>query len=55
MKEYLALLDREAELKKELRTAEAALDKRLYDFYPTLTEEQVKELVLEDKWMAGLQ
>jgi type I restriction enzyme M protein len=30
------------------------LDARLLAFYPTLTESQIKQLVVDDKWMATI-
>jgi type I restriction enzyme M protein len=49
------LSNREAGLKKKLKEAEAALDTRAYAQYPRLTEEEVKTLVVDDKWLAALE
>ena len=54
IKQYLKLLDQEAATKKAIKVAEAALDAALLDFYPTLTEAQIKQLVGDDKWMATI-
>ncbi len=54
LKQYLSLLTREAASKKAIKTVEAELDAALLDFYPTLTEEQIKQLVVDDKWMATI-
>lgn len=51
---WLALAAREAALKKEIKSAEAALDTAAYETYPGLSEEDVKALVVGDKWMAYL-
>ena len=51
---WLALSNREAELKKQLRDAEADLDAKAYAKYPTLTEAEIKTLVVDDKWLAAL-
>lgn len=51
LKQYLKLLNKEAETKKAIKAAEVALDTALLEFYPTLTEEQIKQLVVDDKWM----
>ena len=51
---WLALSNREAELKKQLRDAEADLDAKAYARYPKLTEAEIKTLVVDDKWLAAL-
>jgi type I restriction enzyme M protein len=51
---WLELNAQESELKASLKNAEAALDAKAYAHYPTLTEAEVKELVVEDKWLAAL-
>jgi type I restriction enzyme M protein len=53
--EWLALSNQEAGLKKKLKDAEAALDARAYAQYPGLTEDDVKTLVVDDKWLAALE
>jgi type I restriction enzyme M protein len=37
-----------------VKEQEAALDKLAYAKYPTLTEAEIKTLVVDDKWMARL-
>ena len=44
----------EADLKKQLKDAEADLDAKAYAQYPTLTEAEIKTLVVDDKWLAAL-
>ena len=44
----------EADLKKRLKEAEAALDAKAYAKYPKLTESDIKSLVVDDKWLAAL-
>jgi type I restriction enzyme M protein len=51
---WLKLADQEAEAKKKLKKAEAELDFAAYAKYPTLTEAEVKVLVVDDKWLAAL-
>jgi len=51
MRDFLNLLNDEATTKKAMTTLEGDLDDALYDFYPSLTETQIKELVIFDKWM----
>ena len=52
---WLELSNREAELKKKLKDAEADLDAKAYAKYPTLTEAEIKTLVVDDKWLAALE
>ncbi len=51
---WLRLANEEAELKKALKEAEAALDKMVYAKYPTLTVDEIKTLVVEDKWLDAI-
>ena len=55
LNEWLSLSDREAELKKQLRESELLLDAQALAKYPKLTEDEVKTLVVEDKWLATLE
>ena len=55
LKQYLELLAQEATLKKSIKNADSELDEALLNFYPTLGEEQVKQLVVDDKWMASIE
>jgi type I restriction enzyme M protein len=54
LSEWLKLSDQEADLKKRLKDAEAKLDARAYAHYPRLNEEEIKGLVVEDKWLSAL-
>jgi type I restriction enzyme M protein len=54
LKEWLVLNDRQAALKKEIKDAELLLDRLAYDKYPTLTEAEIKVLVVDDKWLARI-
>ncbi len=51
---WLTLNTEEADLKKRLKEAEAALDAQALAHYPKLTETEVKVLVVDDKWLAAL-
>ncbi len=51
---WLELSEHEAALKSTVKAQEAALDGLAYDKYPTLTDAQIKTLVVDDKWMARL-
>ena len=54
LEEWLKLNAQEAELQKKLKETEAALDVKAYAKYPTLTEDEIKTLVVDDKWMSVL-
>ena len=51
---WLKLSTQEADLKKNLKEAEGALDALTYTKYPKLTEEEIKTLVVDDKWLATI-
>jgi type I restriction enzyme M protein len=55
LRQWLALNEREGQLKREIKTAEAKLDELAYGKYPELTEGEIKALVVDDKWLATLQ
>jgi type I restriction enzyme M protein len=52
---YLKLLEEQTEANKKLKEAKAALEKLLFEKYATLTEIEIKTLVVENKWMATLE
>lgn len=54
LKEWLEVSDEEAATKKALKAADAALDAQAYGHYPQLSEAEIRELVVEDKWLATL-
>jgi type I restriction enzyme M protein len=51
---WLKLSDKEAELKKRVKEAEANLDANAYKKYPKLTEEEIQTVVVDDKWLTAL-
>jgi type I restriction enzyme M protein len=53
--EWLKLNKKEADLKKKLREAEIDLDAKAYKHYEVLTEDDVKSLVVDDKWITELE
>jgi len=55
LEDWLKLKKDEADLKKRLKVAEAALDAQAYAQYPKLSETEIKALVVNDKWMAALE
>jgi type I restriction enzyme M protein len=52
---WLKLNKEEAAKKNAIKTAEAKLDAKAYAHYPKLTEEEIKTLVVDDKWLAALE
>ncbi|MEO6546173.1 MAG: type I restriction-modification system subunit M [Nitrospiraceae bacterium] len=54
LNDWLTLSEQEADLKKQLKDGEAALDVKAYAKYPTLTEAEIKTLVVDDKWLTAL-
>jgi type I restriction enzyme M protein len=54
LKTYLDLLEQQAETSRKIKEATAELDKKLYAKYPTLIENEIKTLVVNDKWMATI-
>jgi len=55
LKSYLDLLDKQATINKKIKEAEKVLDAKLYAKYPTLNEDEVKTLVVDDKWMFSIE
>jgi len=49
---YLALIDKEATTSAKAKAAEEALTEKLVAKYSKLTEDEIKTLVVEDKWLA---
>ena len=46
--------DKVKALKKEIKDKDATLDLAAYEMYPILTGDEVKTLVVDDKWLASL-
>ena len=55
LKQYLKLLEQEAEINKKIREAQSALVRKLLDKYKALSVDEIKTLVVEDKWLAKLE
>lgn len=51
LEQYLDLLTHEISIKRTIAEKETFLDENLLKYYSTLTEELIKQLVVEDKWM----
>ena len=54
LENYAALLDKQADAKGRLKTAQDALEAKLAAKYGKLTETEIKTLVVDDKWLAHL-
>ncbi|MGB0387035.1 MAG: N-6 DNA methylase [Ardenticatenaceae bacterium] len=54
LKAYLALMSQESAKNKEIKDARKALDKQLINQYAALSENEIKTLVVHDKWLATL-
>ena len=52
--DYAGLLDKQSDAKSRLKQAQEDLDDKLAAQYPKLTEEEIKTLVVNDKWLATL-
>lgn len=55
LEEYLQVSESIPELNKKIKDANIALDKKLLEKYPKLNEEEIKSLVVDDKWLATLE
>ena len=47
---YLQLLEQKSKLESEKKAAEKALDQLAHDKYPDLSVDEIKSLVVDDKW-----
>ena len=54
LKSWLKHATKEVALKKKLKDMEAALDAKAYAQYPKLSTENIKSLVVDDKWLTVL-
>ncbi|MCT4587759.1 MAG: type I restriction-modification system subunit M [Carboxylicivirga sp.] len=54
-KEILRLFTQEAQLKKDIKTAEIELDNLALEQYGKLSNDEVKDIVVNKKWLAHLQ
>ena len=54
LKEYLALVEREACFNSQIKAAQDALMEKVAASYPLLTHDAIKTLVVDDKWLTTL-
>lgn len=52
---YLKLIDKESEANKKIKDAEKELDDKVIEKFKKLTEQEIKTLVVEDKWMTAIE
>ncbi|EJG0996697.1 type I restriction-modification system subunit M [Vibrio parahaemolyticus] len=55
LKQAKKLFDAEADAKKALKEAQDALDLAVFKHYPKLITDEIKSLIVEDKWLATLE
>ncbi|MGB3533685.1 MAG: type I restriction-modification system subunit M [Microcoleaceae cyanobacterium] len=55
LQQCLKLFEQETALKKAVKDAQTALDKAVFKQYPKLTSEEIKTLVIDDKWFTTLE
>jgi type I restriction enzyme M protein len=54
LKSWLALKETELAAKHTVKEQDAALDRLAYEKYPTLSDDEIKTLVIDDEWLAAL-
>jgi type I restriction enzyme M protein len=54
LQDYADLLDKQTDIKAKLKAAQDDLEVKLDAKYPKLTEEDIKALVVDDKWLSTL-
>jgi type I restriction enzyme M protein len=54
LQEFAVMLDKQTNLKSDLKVAHEDLTEKLAAKYPQLTEDEVKNLVIHDKWIKAL-
>lgn len=54
LEQYLGLMDQDSATAREIKDRRAALDAELAVKYAELTEDEVKALVVDDKWLSAL-
>ncbi len=55
VRQYLKLTQDKADTRKSIKEAQVELDNKLLAHYPTLSEDQIKQLVVDDKWMTVIE
>jgi len=55
LEQYLKLIDKQTAINKKIKDTLSDLDKKVIARYKTLTEDEIKQLVVDDKWMTVLE
>jgi len=55
LEQFQNLLDQESAADKAVKDAQKELDAKVFKKYPTLTVEEIKELVVRDKWLTTIE
>lgn len=55
LSDYLYHIEKESEIKAKLKDAKTQLDEKLAAKYGKLTEEEIKGIVINDKWLAAIE
>jgi len=55
LKGYLKLMEQETDGNRKIKEAQAALEKKLLEKYKVLTIDEIKTLMVEDKWLTKLE
>lgn len=55
LKTYLKNIEDQTEFNKKIKEAEVELDQKTLACYKTLTEIEIKQLVVDDKWMSSIE
>lgn len=55
LKKYQKLLDEQAKVNKEIKVEETALEKKVLTKYKVLTIDEIKVLIIDDKWLARIE
>lgn len=54
MKEYLELISKETDRKQQLKELKQVLEEKVVAKYPRLSEEEIKSLLVQKKWLASI-
>lgn len=54
LEKYLSLIEKEAEANKKIKEAQVELEKKLLAKYKALSREEIKTLVVDDKWLTHI-
>ena len=54
LEKYMELYEKESEIGKKIKEETSELDKKVLEKYKTLSENEIKVLVVDDKWMVSI-